>query len=346
MLSGKNLSISPYIRELSEGINGSSSPKDLETALQLVYLYFTQPRKDPDIWQSTITQTKSLLANRSLDPPSVFQDTVSATLSSYNFRRMVTTADRLDKASLDKAYNFYKQRFADANGFTFVLVGSFDIDKIKPLLEKYLGGLPSSGGTETFKDLGIHPPAGKITKDVYKGIGDKSSVQLVFSGDYDYNDYNNLQLDALNEILNIKLIERLREKEGGVYSPGVRTSHTKLPGGRYSITVYFGCAPANVDKLIAATKEEMDKILQNGPEAVDIGKFVAEERRATEVQLKENGFWEGELTASSQNQENPDDVLHYISDLKKVTVQSVKDAANKYLNENNFIKLILLPEKK
>ncbi len=346
MLSGKNVGISPYIRELSEGITGSSSPKDLETAMQLVYLYFTQPRKDADIWQSNITQTKSLLANRSLEPTNVFQDTVSATLSNHNFRRMVTNAALLDKASLDKAYNFYKQRFADANGFTFVLVGSFDVDKIKPLLEKYLGGLPSSGGAETYKDLGIHPPTGAITKDVYRGIADKSSVQLVFSGDYDYNDNNNLQLDALDEVLSIKLIERLREKEGETYSPGVRVSHTKLPSGRYSITVYFGCAPANVDKLIAATMEEINKIKQNGPEATDVQKFQAETTRAIEVNLKENSFWESHLTSSNQNQENPDDALNWIPDLNKATVQTVKDAANKYLNESNFIKLILLPEKK
>lgn len=346
MLSGKNVSVSPYIRELSEGVGGSSSPKDLETALQLVFMYFTEPRKDPDIWQSNITQTKSLLANRSLDPPSVFQDTVSATLSNHNFRRMIVTPERLNSASLDKAFAFYKQRFADANGFTFVLVGSFDVDKIRPLLEKYLGGLPSSGGTETYRDLGIRPPAGALTKDVYKGIGDKSSVELVFSGDYDYNDNNNLQLDALNEILNIKLIERLREKEGETYAPGVRASHTKLPDGRYSVTVYFGCAPANVDKLIAATMEEINKIKQNGPEAVDVEKFKAETARAIEVDLKENSFWEEHLRSSAQNQENPDAALTWIPDLDKATIQTVKDAANKYLDEKNLIKLILLPEKK
>jgi len=345
MLSGKNVHISPNITETTEGINGSSSPKDLETALQLVYLYFTQPRKDADIWQSSITQTKSVLANRSLDPTSVFQDTVSAVLSNHNFRRMVPSTERLDKASLDKAFAFYKDRFADANGFTFTLVGSFDIDKIKPLLEKYLGSLPSGKGDETYKNLGIHIPAGQLTKDVHKGIGDKSSVQLVFSGDYDFNADNNLQVDALNEILNIKLIERLREKEGGVYAPGVRANMVKIPNQRYSIIVYFGCAPANVEKLINATMEEINKIKQNGPEAVDIQKFVAEESRSTEVQLKENTFWAAHLAASTQNGEDPDAVLHHIKDLSKVTVQSVKDAANKYLSGSNLIKLILLPEK-
>ncbi len=346
MLSGKNLHIFPYIGETTQGVTGTSSPKDFETALQLGYLYFTQPRKDPDIWQATISQTKAFLANRSLDPTSVYQDTVASTLSNHNFRRMVPTVDRLNSASLDKAYNFYKDRFADANGFTFTIVGSFEVDKIKPLLEKYLGGLPSGNHDETYKNLGIHIPAGQLTKDVYKGIADKSTVQVVFSGEYEYNLDNNLQLDALNEILNIKLIERLREKESGVYAPSVKASYAKFPNSRYSIIVYFGCAPANVDKLIAATMEEINKIKQNGPEPVDIQKFVAEETRSTEVQLKENAFWEGRLASSNQNQQDPDAVLHHIHDLNKVTVQSVKDAANKYLSGDNLIKLILLPEKK
>jgi zinc protease len=346
MMSGKNLHIAPYIHETSEGVNGSSTPKDFETALQLVYLYFTQPRKDADIWQSQISETKSLLANRSLDPTSVFQDTVSATLGNYNLRRMVPTAELLNSANLDKAYSFYKERFADANGFVFTVVGSFNVDQIKPLLEKYLGSLPSANRDETYKNLGIHAPAGQITKKVYKGIGDKSSVEMFFTGDYDYNADNNLQVDALNEILNIKLIERLREKEGGVYAPRVSANYAKLPNKRYNFTIVFGCAPENVDKLIAAAMEEIEKIKQNGPEAVDIQKFVAEESRSTEVQLKENSFWQAHLSSASQNQEDPDAVLHHIQDLNKVTVQSVKDAANKYLSGDNLIKLILLPEKK
>jgi len=346
MLTGKSVSMSPYINETSEGINGSSTPKDFETAMQLLYMYFTQTRKDQDIWQSTISQNISVLANRSLDPTSVFQDTISATLGNHSIRRMVPTADMLKNASLDKAYNFYKDRFADASGFTFVLVGNFDAEKIKPLLEKYLGGLPSTNRNETYKNLGIHAPAGQITKNVYKGIGDKSSVQMVFSGDYEYNEDNDLQIEALKEILSIKLIERLREKESGVYAPGVRYSVSKIPAQRYNITVLFGCAPANVDKLIAATIEEINKIKQNGPEAVDVQKFAAQDTRSIEVYLKENSFWESHLVSSSQEGEDPDAPLNSIKNLNKVTVQTVKDAANKYLSGDNLIKLILLPEKK
>ncbi|GAB3931041.1 M16 family metallopeptidase [Mucilaginibacter myungsuensis] len=345
-LSGKNVGVSPYISETTQGISGSSSPKDLETAFQLIYLYFTQPRKDPDIFASQISQTKALLPNRSLDPNSVYSDTTSAVLGNHHYRRMPLTLEKLATANLDKAYEFYKARFADASGFTFTFVGAFDVEQIKPLLEKYLGGLPSTKSNETFKNLGIHAPAGQLTKSVYKGIGDKSTVQLVFSGDYEFNSANHLQVNALEEILNIKLIERLREKEGGVYSPGVQAGFSKLPESRYSITVYFTCAPANVDKLIAATLDEINKIKQNGAELNDIDKFKAEDKRDVEVQLKENSFWAAHLVRATQHNDDPTKILNYASTLDKVTPQSTKEAANKYLSGNNLIRLILYPEKK
>jgi zinc protease len=345
-LSGKNVTISPYISDVAQGISGNTTPRDFETAMQLIYLYFTQPREDADIWASNIGQTKSLLANRNLDPASVFQDTVSSTLSNHNFRDMVITTELLGTANLDKAYAFYKDRFADASGFTFTFVGNFTIETIKPYLEAYLATLPSTNKKETYNNLNIYPPAGQITKTVYKGIGDKATVELVFDGPYEYNDANNIQVDALEEILQIKLTERLREKDGGTYSPGVRASYKKIPNGRYSFTIFFDCTPANVDKLIADALDEIDKIKQNGALQLDIDKFTAQEARSTQVQLKENIFWAGYLGAASQNQGDPDAILHHVSDLGNVTIQSTKDAANKYLNGNNFIKMILLPEKK
>ncbi|MDP9047165.1 MAG: insulinase family protein, partial [Bacteroidota bacterium] len=346
MLSGKNVSVRPYISDITEGFSANSTPKDFETAMQLIYLYFTHPRKDADIWQSNLSQTKSMLVNRSLDPGSVYQDTISATMSNHNFRGMITNIERLKSANFEKAFSFYKDRFADANGFVFTIVGAFNVAVIKPYLETYLGSLPSANSKETYNNLNIGPPAGQITKIVNKGIGDKSSVQLVFHGNYEYNDANNMQLDALESILDIKLTERLREQESGVYSPGVRASYKKIPSGRYSFTVAFECAPANVDKLINASLDEINKVKQNGGLPVDIEKFKAQEARSTQVQLKENIFWAGYLGAASQNQESADAILNHVSSLNDVTVQTTKDAANKYLSGSNLIRFILMPEKK
>jgi zinc protease len=345
-LSGKILDVRPYISDITEGISARTTPKDFETAMQLIYLYFTKPRKDPDIWQSTIAQTKSLLANRGLDPGSVFEDTISSVMSNHNFREMNVTESGLNAASLDKGFAFYQDRFSDASRFVFTVVGNFDVETIKPYLAAYLGSLPSTNSKETFKDLGIHPRAGQITKTVYKGIGDKAAVQLVFDGEYDYNDANNIQVDAIESILQIKLNERLREKEGMVYSPSVKADYKKNPEGRYTFTIYFECAPANVDKLVAATMEEIDKIKQNGALATDIEKFAITDARSTQVQLKENIFWAGYLASALQNNQDPDAILKHVGSLENVTAQSTKDAANKYLNGNNLLKFILLPEKK
>lgn len=347
MLAGKNVNISPYISETAEGISGNCSPQDLETALQLIYLYFTKPRKDTAIWQSTITQTKAFLQNRNLEPTNVYRDTVAAVMNNHNFRNMVTTVDQLNSANLDKAYKFYKDRFSDANGFTFTLVGNFNISEISPLLQTYLGALPSTDSVrkETYRNLNIHPPAGQITKIVTKGVDDKANVQLVFSGDWDYSEANNLQLDALEAILQIKLTERLREQDSGVYSPGVNSDYTKVPNSRYTFSIFFTCAPANVDKLVADALDEINKIKQNGAQQADLEKFKSENIRSTEVELRQNYFWAGYLAGGDQTGMNPHRILNHIKDLDKVTVQSTRDFANKYLSGTNLIKFELLPEK-
>jgi zinc protease len=346
IMSGKNVSVSPYISNVAQGITASTTPKDFETAMQLIYLYFTQPRKDADVWQANISQTNALLTNRGLSPGNVFQDTISSTLNNHNFREMVVTPERLNKASLDKAYSFYKDRFADASSFVFTFVGNFGVEILKPYIEAYLGGLPTTNHKETYKNLNIFPPAGQITKIVNKGIGEKANVQLVFNGAYEYNEANNIQIDALEEILQIRLLDRLREKDGGTYAPGVRASYKKIPNSRYSFTVSFECAPADVDKLISDALDEVNKLKQAGSAQADIDKFMAEEARSTQVQLKENIFWAGYLGAVSQNQDSPDAILRHVSNLSNITVQSTKDAANKYLSGTNLIRFILLPEKK
>lgn len=345
-LTGKIAYVSPSISERYEGINGLAAPKDLETALQLIYLYFTQPRKDPEIFNGLISQQKAGLANRSNDPASVFSDSVSAFLYNNNIRRTGPSVAKLNQINLDRAFAIYKERFADASDFTFTFVGSFDVDKIKPLLEQYLGTLPSTNRKEQAPDLGLYAPKGKLVKTVYKGQEQKSNVRLLFSGDYSYNEAENTQLQALAEVLNIKLIERLREDEGGVYGVGASATFSKYPRERYNFNISFGCGPENLDKLVASALDEINKIKQNGALQVDIDKFKAEDTRTTETQLKDNGFWHSYLANHYQLNEDPKQILSYIESLKTVTPQSLKAVANKYLSGDNLIRLVLMPDKK
>lgn len=347
-LTGKVVNVSPFVGENEEGFSGSCSPKDLETALQLVYAYFTKPRKDDEVIKGFMTTQRSAIQNMTASPApeKVFQDSLSIILSNNHFRRQPISVARWDMANADRAYQIYKERFADASDFTFFFTGTFKIDEIKPMLEKYLGALPAQGKKETFRDLGIRTPKGKVDKKVYKGIEQKSQASLVYSGDYEYNDNNNWQLDALEEILNIKLIEVIREKESGVYGIGARATYTKIPAPRYTIRIGYGTGPERVEELAVKTLEVINEIKKNGATQVDIDKFKAETRRATEVQMKENGFWQGQLISAYTTGEDPKTVLNWEKQLDKVTVASTKATANKYLNDANFIKVVLLPEKK
>jgi zinc protease len=344
LLSGKIVSAEPYISERSEGIEGSSSPKDLETALQLVYLYFTSPRKDSSLFNNVIGQSISAIANRNSDPKSVYADTVDAVLGDHNIRRTGPTVEKLQRIDLDKSINIYKERFSNAGDFTFVFDGNFNVDSIKPLLENYLGSLPSTGQKEQARNLNIHIPPGKIEAVARKGKEPQATVRLVVSGDYKYSPETNIQITALSEILQFRILDRLREKEGETYSPRVSVSYNKYPLNRYAFTISFVCAPENVEKLIAATKDEINKMKTEGVTNVDITKFSTEETRQYELHLRDNGFWLSWLTDQSENGDDMLEVLQYPALIKQVTPASVKGAANLYLNEKNFIKLLLIPE--
>jgi zinc protease len=342
-LEGKEVSVSPFISERFEGINGAATPKDMETALQLVYGYFTEPRIDTAVFRGMMQRSIASLANHSDNPNNVFTDTVSAVLGNYNPRKTGPSVAKLEQINANAAYRFYKQRFADASGFTFTFVGSIDTNTFKPLLEKYLASLPTDQHQQPM-DLGIHIPEGKIEKNVFKGSEPKSTVLLVYSGTFDYTQENKVRLDALKETLQIRLLQRLREDESGVYAPGVFVNTGKFPQARFSFVIQFGCAPQNVTKLIASTLDEISKLKTNGPLQENLDKWRAETKSSREPQLKTNGFWLNYLNGQLQNDDDLDQVNSYTQLLDNVSVADEKDAANKYLSGDNYIRLVLLPE--
>ncbi|MBA4849862.1 pitrilysin family protein [Emticicia sp. BO119] len=347
-LAGKVASVFTYIDELNEGISGNTTPADLETALQLMYAYVVQPRRDDEVVKSFLKNQKELIANslKTLTPEKVFSDTITTTLYQKNFRRMPTKPEDIDRVNLDRAYEIYKDRFSDMSDFTFVFVGNFEVEKIKPLLEKYIGGLPSTKRVETFKDLHIDKVKGMVEKTVYKGLEDKASVNLQFNGNFNYTEEERLNLDALAEVLDIKLTEKLREEAAGVYSPNIRASYNKLPNPTYNLTIAFGCSPANAGKLAKIALEEIQKIKVNGPESVDVDKVKAEEKRSVELQVKENSFWNSYLSDQYFDGEDLNFINRYSKDMiDKISIESVKKAANQFLSDN-FAKFVLLPEKK
>jgi len=344
LLNGKIVNVNAYIAERAEGVEGGSAPKDLETVFQLIYLYFTSPRKDSTLFTNFIEQYASEIENRNNDPKSVYSDTVAAVLGNHNVRRTGPSLKKLRQISLDKAMKIYKERFSNAGDFTFVFTGNINTDSIRPLLKKYLGSLPSTSKKEQARNLNIHIPPGKIEAIAKKGKEPQATVRLVISGNYKYAPETNMQLTALSEILQFRILDRLREKEGETYSPRVSVTYNKNPLNRYAFTISFGCAPANINKLIAATREEIKKLKTEGVTNLDITKFSTEETRQYELHLRDNEFWLNWLADQYEMGNDPSGLLRYPALIKQVTPASVKAAANLYLNENNFIKLLLIPE--
>nr|WP_253906463.1 M16 family metallopeptidase [Chitinophaga sp. SYP-B3965] len=343
-LNGKQVAVSTFINPRSQSVNGATTIDDLETALQMVYLRFTQPRKDSALYTSIINNSKEAIRNRYADPNNAFNDTMAYAMSNYNYRNSPPTLIKLSMITLDRSFDLYKQRFADASGFTFVFTGNFDIATIEPLLEQYLGSLPSLNRKEKPRDLGVHIPAGQLVKMVRGGTEDKAMVRLVFSGDYTYSPANNTRMNALSQILQIKLLERLRESEGEVYSPAVQFMYNKLPKNRYAYVVAFGCAPRNIDHLVTIVKEEMAKLGSEGVSPDDVQKFKAAYTKNVELALQDNNFWLNYLCGQEENGEDVLEVTRTTATINEVTPAALKEAASLYLTGRNAIQFMLVPE--
>lgn len=343
-LTGKRVSVSPYIGERNEGFSGMSSIADLETAFQMIQLYFEQPRKDAEIFKSELEKAKVAIINGKSNPSTVFADTIAAVLGNHNIRRAAMSAEMIDQIDLERSYQIYKDRFADASDFTFTLVGSFDVEKISPLIAQYLGSLPTIARKEEPRDLNIHIPDGKLERTVKKGIEKKSTVKLVFSGKYEYSPKENVSLSALSELLTIRLLETLREKESGVYGVSASADYSKYPENRYSINIEFGCAPENVEKLISATNDVIMELRKSPISSEEVQKVVAEDLRSFELQSKENGFWLGYISGHLLLNDDLKAVFAYPDLLKSISPASLKEAADKYLTGENYARFVLDPE--
>ncbi len=346
VFAGKTVSGGPRLSQTSEGFSGQCGSADLETLLQLTHLYFTAPRKDPDLFNSFVSKQQAFLQNMMANPQVAYQDSVQKILYNNHPRgpRFPKVED-FAQINLDRALEIYRERFGNANGFTFIIVGSFDLKAAGNLAATYLGSLPSAGSAGTFKDLGIRPVKGVVKKEVYRGTEPKSYISLNFTGETTYTQEAALHLQALIEILNIKLIETLREELSGVYGAGANGNMSKIPYGNYSISISMPCGPENVDKLIKATFDEIQKLKDNGPLDADLAKVKETWLQKYREDLKDNGYWLNKLQQLMEVGGTPGDILTGEKRINAITTKEVKDAASRYFKTDNYVQVVLYPEK-
>ena len=346
-LSGKKVDVSPTLDELTEGFDGSCSPKDFETMLQLVNLYFTQPRKDSMAYGAFMSKMKNQFKFFRSSPQVAFSDTLVKTISSNNPRVIaIPTDSQLETVNHGKVYEIFTDRFADADNFNFFIVGNFSVDSIIPLISSYLGSLPTKGRKENWKDVSPKFPDGVTEVSINKGVEQKSMVAVIMSGKFDWTYRERLLIKVATDILNIKLRESLREDKGGVYGVQIMNRTEKYPNPKYQVFVAFGCSPKNTKKLAKTVLAEMGKITKNGPTQEDLDKVKETSIRERETQLKKNKFWLSALENSYYYEDDLKIVNTYTDDIHSITLDEIKAVANKYFTKDHFVKVVLMPEKK
>jgi zinc protease len=344
-MAGKIVQTSPMISETQEGFRGSCSPLDLETLLQQVYLYFTAPRMTDDAFQGYIAKMKGVLDNKSADPDQAIWDTAMVTLANYNPRVRPWTSQLLDEANIKRIRSIFKDRFGDPGSFTFYFVGNIDPEKAKPLIEKYLGGLPKVSRTETWKDNGVRPPEGKISKTILRNMQvPKGTVFITYTGTYDFDDFQTrLNLSALTDILETRYVETIREEEGGTYGAAVFEDQQKYPYESFSVTIFFDCDPMNANHLKEIVYNEIEKIKKEGPAEKDFKGVKENKLKTYQENLKQNKYWLDLIKNVDYNQTDITEYKKYEEYVSNLSIEGLKQAANELFKEN-VVEILLLPE--
>ena len=345
LLAGRIASASAYISTYSQGINGSSTPKDLETALQLAYLSFTAPNDNAEAFELLKRRLEASLANQAQSPGAIYGERVRRvnTLDHYSARAMQLE----DLARLDpgRMLTFYKQAFANAANFTFFFVGTFTVDAVTPLIEQYLGSLPSKGVADARQgDMRLEFPREVVRETVTKGQEPRSQTVITFFADTGLEELETHRLQAATEVLEMRLRDILREQLGGTYSVGVSYSNTSPQPGYGVTSVQFGSSPENVATLTAAVMTEIDRLRREGPSAEDVRAVKEGEKNDLQTAMRQNGYWLNSLQSLHVLGRDPKRILQRSERADSLTQENIHAALRKYFPNERHTEVTLMPE--
>ena len=345
-LTGKRVSISPSISAYSESLNGSSTIKDLETLLQLNYLYFTAPRRDEESYQTLISILESQLANRDKNPKVAFSDSVQMMASGHSDRTIILNKAMLEKVSLDKALEVYKARFANPADFTFFFVGNVDpADKaFQAQVCTWLGGLKTNKKRETAADDKVRVFPGKDQNYFTREMETKTASNRIQYTAYDmpYTLANNLNMEMIGKILSTRYLESIREREGGSYGVGCAGWMNRHPVPYAQLIMQFDTDPEKQEKLMSIIHEEVMTIVENGPLAKDLQKEKESMLKDFEEDLEKNSYWKSVLSMYYKNGINF--ITDYKAAVEAITAETVQETLKKLVDAGNVFEVVMLPE--
>lgn len=342
MLTGKSVSVTPYIGQLETGIRGTSTQKDLETAFQLLYLYWMDPRFDPKEYENGIQQLKAILPNLQNQPTYKLQTEMYKTLYGDHPRRQMISAETLEKANLETLEKVYRSLFSDIAGATMTIVGDVDLETLKPLVEKYIGSLPK--GKKAAKWVDTH-------EDIVKGRVEnifavdmqtpKSTVLQVWTADMPYTELDAAALDVVSYILDIRYTNSLREDEGGTYGASTAAQINRRPKEQALIQVTFDCRPSVCDKLRSLAIEGIRDLAENGPTDEEMDNAVKNLRKNIPENRVNNAYWRNSIEIHERYGEDRDAARE--AAINALTKETVRQTLQRILAQDNLIELVMKP---
>jgi zinc protease len=347
ILAGKLASASPFVAPSSHGISGSSTPANLETALQLLTLEFTAPGDDPQAFALIKKQLEAAYLNRDRNPNLLFSEKLGQVNTSGHYTAQPLTLDRIAKLDRDAIMRFYRERFANAADFTLVMVGAFKVDDVVPLVAKYVGSLPSKG-TPTAKvhDMEIHFPSSIERARVEKGREPRSQTVVSFAADPPLEENEQSRVDAATEVLEIALRDILREELGETYSVSVGLNQPLPQRGAGRISISFGSAPDKVDSMVQRILQEVQRLQKEGPSADLVNRAKEAAHREHETGRKQNGFWLARLQSAKLLGRDPKLILTREERINAITQENLHEMFTKYFPVDRYTVVTLLPEPK
>ena len=331
VLAGKKANVYPNIGMMTEGMSGNCSTRDLETMLQLTYLYFTSPRSDEEAFQSYLTRTKSMLANIESNPDVAFRDNLYNVL--YDNHPLVKRmkAEDYDKIDYSKALKLYAERFKDANNFVFTFVGNIDPETFEPLIEQYIGALKTKKNDETWTDKVPVITEKDVTSHYSKAMENpKVSCYMIFNGAMQFNRKNQLTMQALSDVMDIVYTEKIREDEGGTYGVGVQGNLSQRPKETFMFLIGFDTNKEMYEKLMGVAKAELQNVANNGPRPEDLKKVKEFLIKKHSEDMESNRYWMNCIQTQERDGYNP--MADYADIINGITADDVANMAKAVLN--------------
>lgn len=344
VLTGKKAGCSVAIGSLYETVSGSATPQDFETMMQLLYLRFQKPRFDSQAHDVIIERNRIRVKQMEGQPQKMMQDSISMIAANYNPRVMLYNDAYLDKLTLDKMEKVYRDRISDASDFTFFIVGNVDKEVVKPMVEKYIGSIPSLNRNEKWIDRKVRGPKGKVEKVLYFPLENpKSTVLLAFNKEMKYDLKDAYCISILSNILTNRYTKSIREEQGGTYGVGVSGSVSREPVTSYSMEMNFDCDPDKAATLKPLLYVEVEKVMKEGVTTEELDKVVKNALKESEQSKNHNSYWMSVLNNYYRTGINIADPKNYEDILKALTPKDVQNFAKKFFKDANVIDLILAP---